>query len=480
MRDEKINPSIEYLDSLSGKEIGSSSGSIKDLKGTRQKSKKPWVITASVIVVLGIGGFVASKMTKPKTDSLQGPAPVITVSAQQAVLKPVARQIQVNGTISAWDPISVGSQQSGLEVKSITVEEGMRVKKGQLLATLDSSVLVPELESEKAKLKSSIANAQKAVQPNRVEDINGLKAAVSQAEANVADQEAAKVQAQANLIDANRNSERYDTLLRAGVVSMQDTETKQTTMKVANAIVRSSEQKLAAAQFVLRQAREKLAMAMQGGRKEDISMANASVDEIRANVKRLEAQVQQTFIKAPVDGLITHRNVHLGDIATAGKAMFEMARDNRLELRAQLPESDLNYMKAEEPVALRCSVLGDKTIEGKVREISPAIDAATRLAAVRIDIPNGSGIRPGMYAEGTIDVGRYQALTVPSKAVISQDDQSKVFVVVGGNKVQARAVVTGARSGDLIEIQSGIKPEDEVAVAGAGFLKDGDIVAVSK
>jgi len=454
----------------------------KAMKSPLRPTRKTLTWTAIIAAVLLIGGafVIGSGFLKPKLAVSSAPSAVLTVSAENPTFRQIERQIEVNGSIWAWDPISVGSQAGGLEIKSMLVEEGAKVTKGQVLATLDSSLLLPQLASEKARLKAATANAKKSVQPNRQEDINGLEAAVSQAQANVADQQAALVQAQANLADAQTNVKRYAYLGQEGAVSDQELDTRTTNAKVCDAMVNSAQQRLAASKFALRQAREKLAMARIGGRQEDIQVADANVDEIKGNIKHLQAQIEQTFIRAPVNGLITRRDAHLGDIASAGKTMFDMARDSRLELRAQVAESDLAAMKAGETVEVKSAMTGAKILEGRVREISPAVDAQTRLGTVRIDIPADAGIKPGMYAEGRIQVGSSTALTVPARSVVTQDERSIVYVLIGDNKVQAHSVTTGARNGDVLEIKTGLTPTDMVAVDGAGFLKDGDYVRVSK
>jgi HlyD family secretion protein len=324
-----------------------------------------------------------------------------------------------------------------------------------------------------------LASAKKALQPNRPEDINGLSAAVSQAQANVEDQEAALVQAQANLADANQNLSRYVLLQKDGAVSTQELETRQTTAKVAAANVRSAEKKISAAKFSLQQAQEHLSMAKIGGRTEDIQIANANILEIQGNIRRYRAQLDRTIIKAPVDGIIIKRDAHIGDIAAVGKSMFSMARDNRLELRAQVPEADLSAFKKGQTVKITSALTGDRAINGRLREISPLVDADTRLATVRIDIPTSAGVKPGMYAEGRIDVGRNAVLTVPALSVISEDDKSIVFVL-HNNIVESRTVVTGSRTNELVEIKSGLRLGDSVVVTGAGFLKDGDCVSLAK
>lgn len=438
------------------------------------------IVFCAVSVVIGSAFLTAQKKASV---SQMSHTPVLTVSVQAASIQPIERTISTNGSVSAWDPISVAAPISGLQITSVAFEEGTTVKKGQVLATLDRSVLDAQLESEKARLRASTASISKSIQPNRPEDINGLAAAVSQAEANVHDQEAGLIQAKANLMNAQQNAKRYQFLREEGAISAQDAETRATVEHVATAIVRGAEEKVRAAQFVLKQARERLALARIGGRREDIQIARANAAEIRGNIKRLEAQIAQTIIKAPVDGLITKRDAHIGDMSTVGmmgKTLFQMARDSRIELKAQVPESDLLLIKPGQSVTIKSSLLNDgPAVRGRVREISPLVDSDTRLATVRIDLPYNCGLKAGMYVEGQIAVGKNNALAVPSQSVISRDDQPIVFVL-HGSQVQARRVVTGSRFGDMIEIKSGLVPSETVVVDGAGFLKDGDYVAVGR
>lgn len=450
--------------------------------GTVAKLRRKPVIIATTVVALAIAAAAAAVGTglfhqKPPAASAAH-APVLTVATSPASMHQMSREIAVNGTISAWDPITVGTEASGLAITAIMVEEGATVTRGQILATLDSSVIRPQLESEKARLKASLAGARKAVQPNRREDINSLNAAASQATASVQDQESALVQAQANLVNANANVQRYELLRQQGAVSQQELENRQMVAKIADAAVRSAEDKIKAARFFLRQAQERLAMANAGGRAEDIQIANANTEEIRANIKRLEAQLEQTTIRAPVNGLITRRDAHVGDISSTAKAMFLMARDSRFELRAQVPEADLSAIQPGQAVTIKSALTGGADLNGRVREICPLVDSDTRLATVRIDVPTAGSVKPGMYAEGRVQCGSYPCLTVPASALVSQDDRSIVYTLHDG-QVMAHPVETGRRSGGLVEIKSGLRAGEAVVATGTGFLKDGDYVTVA-
>jgi HlyD family secretion protein len=433
---------------------------------------------ATLIAGIAISAVLLNGTLAKKEPAKESTAPVLTVSSQIASMAPIERVLSVHGSVSAWDPISVGATASGLEIKSIRVDEGDLVKKGQILAILDSSKLQAQLDSEKARLNASVANVSKSIQPNRPEDINGLTAAVAQAQASVEDQQAALIQAQANKLNAEQNLSRYEYLKKEGAVSIQELETRQTNATVSVAGCRSAEKKLRAAEFVLKQAEERLSMAKIGGRKEDIQIAHANVAEMQGNVKRLQTEIDETVIKAPVGGLITRRDTHIGDISSAGKPMFLMARDNRLELKAQVPESDLRLVKPRQTVFIDATSSGLGHIKGTVREISPLVDQDSRLATVRIDIPSDRGLRSGMYAEGHINLGRYLAVTVPSKAVVSKDEKNTVFVL-HNDRVESRQVLVGNCDGNLLEIKSGLAVNEPVVLDGGGFLKDGDCVAVS-
>lgn len=419
-----------------------------------------------------INGTKASAAAENKRSS------VLTVTTQYPAVQLIERELAVNGSISAWDPVSVGATTSGLETKTVLVEEGDCVKKGQVLATLDSSQIRPQLKSEQSKLRADLNNLKKAIQPNRPEDIAALTAVVLQAEANVADQQAALLQAEANLENAIDNVNRYRYLQSQGASSKQELEMRETTVKVNEATVRSARQKVKATQFALEQAQQKLAMAKLGGREEDVEIAHSNVAQTRSNIERLQAQLNQTIITAPVAGQVARRDVHIGDISTSGKTMFLLTRDNRLEVKAQVPEADLYLVHPGQAVTIKALPASTKTIQGRVREISPLVSSDTRLATVRIDLPSGSELRAGMYAEGHIKVGKHRGLAIPSSAVVNRDDRNIVFVLENQTAC-SRQVGVGARMGDLVEIQSGLCEKDPIIIKGAGFLKDGDYVMLS-
>jgi len=355
--------------------------------------------------------------------------PVVTVTTVPAAVGKVSSNLLVTGSVSAVDPLTVASEASGLSIVQVLAEEGDHVQKGQVLCILDSSILQAQLKGMEARMVGSRATAVKSEQPNRQEDIAGLEAANQQALADIQQRQAMVTQTEAALTNAQNNAKRYRDLLQQGAVSQQEADNHATEEITAATNLQSAREQLAAMRFAAQQTTKKMQMAQSGGRKEDIIVSRASADETAASVQQLRAQIAQTIVRAPDDGLITKRYAHIGDVAASGKSLFEMIRRGELELRAQVTQSDLNRLTPGVTAALSDSV---RSVEGKIFQISPTVDSVTRLGTVRIAIPKESGFKPGMFVQGSVKTGQVDALLVPNSAVLAEEDQYYVFTYQNG------------------------------------------------
>lgn len=417
--------------------------------------------------------------------SQSAPEAVITVTTAKVATQTLESLVKVNGTVWAWDPLTIGSEVNGLKVEEINVDDGDVVKKGQVLARLNSSVLNAQLAEEKAKLAAQKANLRKAIQPNRPEDLLSLKAALAQTESAVAEAETMLSKTHASLINAQNNAKRYRGLVAEGAVSEQDAEQRETESKTTEAEMRNAEQKVKTSKFQREQAKQRLVMGEQGGRQEDVEISRASLAQNEANVRRLEALVAQAVIKAPSDGMIMRREVHLGEITAVNKTLFSMVRDNRLEMRAQVAEVDLPFIRDGQKVTISDTTNSSFALTGKVREVSPMVDQDLRLGMVRIDLPRfhpgtNQSFKPGNFVHAQIDTGTKKALAVPIMSVLSKEHKNFVYKVNDDNTVAFTPVKTGARQNGWAEVLSGLKEGDTIVVRGAGFLKNGDLVRVSQ
>jgi RND family efflux transporter MFP subunit len=204
--------------------------------------------------------------------------------------------------------------------------------------------------------------------------------------------------------------------------------------------------------------------------------AQARLETAKADLTTAELRLNYGTVTAPDRGTITSRTVSVGQVAQAGQEMLRMLRQNRVEWRAEVPEAQLSRIKAGQSV--RITGVDGTVFNGQVRMVAPTVQTTNRTGLVYVDITEGDA-RPGMFARGEIAAGSGEGLLVPINSVVYADGYSYVFVVKDGNVVERRLVEQAGLHGDFLEVASGLAAGDVIAVKGAGFLKDGDIVAVA-
>lgn len=202
----------------------------------------------------------------------------------------------------------------------------------------------------------------------------------------------------------------------------------------------------------------------------------AGVAQARAALSQTQTQLNQATVRAPVAGLVISRSVTRGQIVQPGTELFRMVRDGRLELDAQVPETELRLVRAGMGADIFSDQAGQTT--GSVRIVTPEVDPETRLGVARVALASGSGLRPGMFARARIDVGAAPALTVPAQSVVFREGRPGVYVIGQNNVVRFTPITTGDRAGQAVVVASGLTAGQRVVVQGAGFLGDGDQVSV--
>lgn len=210
--------------------------------------------------------------------------------------------------------------------------------------------------------------------------------------------------------------------------------------------------------------------------KSDHVAAVARVDTARADLTTSELRLRYGTVTAPDAGTVTSRTVSVGQIAQAGSEMLRMLRQNRVEWRAEVPEAQLSRIKVGQSVDV--SAVDGSVLKGRVRMVAPTVQTTNRTGLVYVDITGGDA-RPGMFARGHIAAGTGPGLLVPIASVVMQDGYSYVFVMKNATTVERRRVTQAGVYGDQLELSDGITAGERIAVRGAGFLKDGDTVAVS-
>lgn len=205
--------------------------------------------------------------------------------------------------------------------------------------------------------------------------------------------------------------------------------------------------------------------------------AQARVEAAKATLNAQQLRLKYTQVVAPDSGVISARTATVGAVVGAGTELFRMVRKGRLEWRAEVTSTELRRIAPGAKVSVTAA--SGATAEGTVRMVAPTVDPQTRNVLVYVDLPLNGDFRAGMFARGDFALGASEALTVPQEALVVRDGFSYVFVVGAEQRVQQRKVQTGRRVADRVEVLSGLDANASVAVRGAGFLNDGDLVRVA-
>lgn len=204
--------------------------------------------------------------------------------------------------------------------------------------------------------------------------------------------------------------------------------------------------------------------------------ASARVAVARAQLAEMQARLARLDIRAPDAGIILTRQVEPGQVVSpASGALFRIAQDGRMEMRAQVAEQELAKTRVGQQANVQ--LVGSPDVyTGTVWLIDPIIDPQARQGLVRIDLGNDRRLRPGAFARGTIATGSVELPRLPQTAVQADEKGSFVMIVDGENRVQRRDVVVGAITEKGLAIRSGLRGDERVVAAAAAFLNVGEKV----
>lgn len=253
---------------------------------------------------------------------------------------------------------------------------------------------------------------------------------------DLAQQKAAVAEAEANLAQARHNIDRARELEPSGSISRQDLIGYETQAATTTARLASSKALLAAQSL----------------------------------------RLTYTRVLAPDDGVISARSATAGSVVTAGVELFKLIRKNRLEWRGELRSDDLIRVTPGQVVQF---VQPDgAALTGKVRQVAPTVDTASRTGLVYVDLPADNRFKAGMFISAVLLQGQAKTLAIPQTAVIVRDGFNYAMRVGPDNLVRKTKLTLGKRQGNFVELVEGLKPEDRVVTSGGAFLNEGDRVNI--
>jgi HlyD family secretion protein len=204
--------------------------------------------------------------------------------------------------------------------------------------------------------------------------------------------------------------------------------------------------------------------------------AVAQVRVAQAQLGATRAQIGQLNVTAPTAGLILQRSVELGQIVSPGTgALFRLAENGQMEMRAQLAQQDLAFVHVGMPAQVT-PVGSDRSMAGTVWQVAPVIDPQSRLGEVRISVPYDPSVRPGGYADAKITAGTTSAPRLPQSAVLSDDKGNYVYIINARNEVERRNITIGGVDETGVTIASGLAGNEAVVLSAGPFLNPGQKV----
>ena len=324
----------------------------------------------------------------------------IPVSVVHPLRASAAQDLNLPGNIQAFVETPIYARTNGY-LRKWYVDIGGKVKTGDLLASIDT----PEVDQE------------------------------------LAQAEAAELQAQANLDLAKTTADRWHNLLKSDGVSQQEVDQNDAALKARQA---------------------------------DLNAASA-------NVRRLKDMQSFQTVTAPFNGIITARNVDTGALISNGttQALFRLAQVDVLRVYVNVPESDSQDIRPGIEATLAVSELPGRVFKGQVIRSAGAIDPASKTLLTEVDVPNPRGdLLPGAYAQVLfrLKMGT-PPLTIPSNTLIFRTSATQVAVAVNG-VARLRNITLGRDLGNSLEVISGLDSGDSVILNPPDSLVDGAAVSV--
>jgi multidrug efflux pump subunit AcrA (membrane-fusion protein) len=387
-----------------------------------------------LVVALAAAAAACSKSDSAQARGRDDTAKPVKVEPVKA--ESIRRFVEVVGTLAAVDEVTVSAEAEG-RVSRMLADLGDRVSAGQSLVELDREKPQYNVDQQRAALARALAKfgAADTTQLPPLEKTPDVQ------------------KAQAELAQARQAFDRAQELHKRQLISKQTMDDAETTLQSKRASYDS---------------------ALQNARN-----LRADIDASEAAMKLADRQLRDTTIRAPFDGYIQKRLVSLGEYVKVQTPVMAVVRIDPLKVTAEIPEKMGPWIKVGQPVELRVDAYPDKPIAGNVSRISPAVNTATRAFSFEALVPNADALlKPGTFARVHLETALVdQILTLSHASLQYRYGVNRAFVV-DGDRLSARELKVGDRLGDRIEVVSGVKAGERVAVTDVDKLTDGAKVTV--
>lgn len=379
----------------------------------------------AALALAACGNSEATRAAAPE------PAPQpVAVSTAVVEERAVPTALEVMGTLTADARTDVAAEVDG-RIVQVPVERGLVVAAGAIVARLDEQDAANQLreaEATEAQTRARLGLTDGApFDPRQTAEARRARAVMERAEADHA---------------------RYARLVEQGIVSRSEYDAKR-----AEAIA----------------AREQLEETLN-----QMRQLYQTLQAQKARVALARKALADTTVRAPYAGLIGEKSVNVGDYVKKGTRIATLMRVDPLRVELSIPEAAVAAIRKGQRVSFAVQSQPDRTFEGTIAYVGPALRPDARALVVEAVVPNARGtLQPGLFASARIELpATTPTAVVPVGAVRTEAGVSRLFVVKG-DRAEQRFVQLGRQSGGLVEVLRGVSRGERVAVSEVERLADG-------
>jgi len=186
-------------------------------------------------------------------------------------------------------------------------------------------------------------------------------------------------------------------------------------------------------------------------------MARAGQAEAKAALQQARTAFSYSHIVAPFDGLVTEKKADIGTLATPGMPIFTVEDLRHYRLEATVNESDLRYVRQGQQIAVSIDAIAEREFKGKVIEIVPAADPASRSFLVKVELPSDPALRSGLFGRAQFARGERTALLVPRTAIVERGQLQGIYVLDQNRIAGLRYITLGKPSAQQVEVLAGLE-----------------------
>ena len=409
------------------------------------KKVRKIVIYALVVAFLLVGTFIVKFISSnSKTDNVMASENKLSVEVYKAELKDRMSGDTYKSTLEAYEQGIISSKISA-KVTKVVVENGQYVNEGDTIAVLDDQDIQNSIKTATAQLEVNEKQVNSAEQ-----QLNSTQTSLEKL--NI------------NLDDAQRNYDREKALFDAGAVSQSELDASEKALNTSKADYNSGQANIEIS-------------------KASIESAKASVEAQKVNIEKLQNDLNNVVIKAPISGVISEKNVNVGQIINQGAVLAKINDISYVFATIQVPQEKINDIEVGKPADV--TLEDNNTVHnGTLDSIDLSGDSTLRVFNCKIKMENSNKeLLPGEYAKVNFSntENNNKVITIPVSSLAGSEGDYYVFI--NDNGVASKvAVDIGDADENNLEITSGVKEGDEIICTNMSSLKDGckiDVISTS-